>query len=79
MTEETTNIVQSSETKCFRKMLGISWRDKTNNFVCSQITSLADPQEPLLTTVKRKQLMVWTRHAPQLNAQNSPPGRTGRQ
>jgi hypothetical protein len=57
MIAETTRRVQSFETKCIRRMLGISWRDKkTNNFMWRQITSLAGPQEPLLITVKRRKV-----------------------
>jgi hypothetical protein len=55
MTAQTTRRIQSFESKCFRCILGISLRDKkTNNFVWSQIASLAGPQEFLLTTVKKK-------------------------
>jgi len=53
LTAETSKRIQSFETKCHRKLLGISWRErKTNEFVKSQITRLAGPQEPLLTIVK---------------------------
>ena len=66
MTAETTKRVQTFETKCFRRMLGISWSDrKTNDFVRTQVISRAGPQEPLLATIKRRKL-TWfgqvTRH-----------------
>ena len=44
ITAETTKRVQTFETKCFRRMLGISWSDrKTNDFVRAQVTSRAGP------------------------------------
>ena len=49
-------------------MFGISWRDhKTNDFVISQITSLAGPQEPLLATVKKRKLS-WFGHVTRHNS-----------
>jgi hypothetical protein len=57
MNAETTRTVLSFETKCFKWTLGISWRDRNfNDFVWSQITLLAGPQEPLLAIVKRRKL-----------------------
>jgi hypothetical protein len=53
ITPETTRRVQSFETKCFRRVLGISWRNKrTNDLLWSQITSLAGSQEPLLIHIR---------------------------
>jgi hypothetical protein len=67
MTEETTRGVQSFETRCFRRMLGISLRQKkTKDFMWSQVPSMAGPQEPLLTTVKRKKLL-WFGHVTRHN------------
>ena len=68
MTAETTKRVQTFETKCFRRMLGISWSDrKTNDFVRAQVTSMAGPQEPLLTTIKRRKL-TWFGHVTRHNS-----------
>ena len=68
MTAETTKRVQTFETKCFRRLLGISWRDrKSNDFVRSQITSLAGPQEPLLASVKMRKLS-WFGHVTRHNS-----------
>lgn len=68
MTAETTRRVQTFETKCYRRMLGISWKDhKTNDFVRAQITSRAGPQEPLLVLVKRRKL-TWFGHVTRHNS-----------
>ena len=68
MTAETTKRVQTFETKCFRRMLGISWSDrKTNDFVRAQVTSRAGPQEPLLATIKRRKL-TWFGHVTRHNS-----------
>lgn len=68
LTAETTKRVQTFETKCFRRLLGISWRDrKSNDFVRSQITSLAGPQEPLLAIVKKRK-MSWFGHVMRHNS-----------
>ena len=45
------------ETKCLRRLLGISYLDhKTNEYVRDKIKDLVGPQEPLLATVKRRKL-----------------------
>ena len=62
MSAETTKKVQTFETKCFRRMLGITWQEKkTNDYVRSQVTSLDGPQEPLLAVIKRRK-MQWFSH-----------------
>ena len=54
--------IQAFENKCLRKLLQISWTEhKTNNYVWSKIEGLAGPQEPLLSTVKRRKLK-WFGH-----------------
>ena len=54
--------IQAFENKCLRKLLQISWTEhKTNNYVWSKIESLAGPQEPLLSTAKRRKLK-WFGH-----------------
>ena len=68
MTAETTKRVQSFETKCFRRMLGISWSErKTNDFVRAQVTSLDGPQDPLLAIIKRRKL-TWFGHVSRHNS-----------
>ena len=62
LTSETTKRLEAFETKCFRRLLGISWKDrKTNEFVRGQINKLAGHQEPLLSIVKKRKL-VWYGH-----------------
>ena len=58
--------IQALETKCKRKLLGISYLEhKTNDCVLSETNFLVDPQESLLKFVKRRKF-VWfwqvTRH-----------------
>ena len=50
------------ETRCFRKLLGISYRDHiTNEKVKARIGNAIGPCEDLLTAVKRRKLK-WYRH-----------------
>ena len=54
--------IQAFETKCLRKLLGISYLEhKTNDYVRKKIKDLVGPQEPLLATVKQRKL-VWFGH-----------------
>ena len=54
--------IQGFETKCMRKLLRISYLEhKTNDWVRSKINFFVGPQEPLLTTVKRREL-AWFGH-----------------
>ena len=54
--------IQAFETECLRKLLRISYLEyKTNDLVRSKINFLVDPQEPLLATVKRREL-EWFGH-----------------
>ena len=49
--------MQTIETKCMRKLLRISRLvHNTNDWVRSKINFLVGPQEPLLATVKRRNL-----------------------
>ena len=58
---QTLLVLQAFETKCFRKLLCISYLEhKTNNWVQSKISFLVGPQGPLLATVKRWKL-AWFR------------------
>jgi len=58
--------IRTFETKSFRKLLRISYRDhRTNEFVQGEIERLAGPYEPLLTTIRRRKLQWYghvTRH-----------------
>ena len=50
--EERTPALPALESKCLRKLLGISFLEhKTKDWVRSKISFLVDPQEPLLATV----------------------------
>jgi hypothetical protein len=54
---EAEKIIQAFETKCLRRLLGISYLEhKTNEYVRNKIKDLVGPQEPLLATVKRRKL-----------------------
>ena len=49
--------IQTFETKCMGKLLHISnLENESNNWVTRKINFLVGPQEPLLTTVKRRKL-----------------------
>lgn len=49
--------IMAFETKCLRKLLGISYLEhKTNGYVHKKIKDLVGLQEPLLATVKRRKL-----------------------
>ena len=49
--------IQALEMRCFRKLLGISYRDHiTNEEVKARIGNAIGPYEDLLTTVKRRKL-----------------------
>ena len=54
--------IQALEMRCFRKLLGISYRDRiTNEEVKTRIGNAIGPYEDLLTTVKRRKLK-WFGH-----------------
>ena len=54
--------IQAFENKCYRSMLGISYREhKTNEYVWQLVDILARRQELLLSTVKRRKLS-WLGH-----------------
>ena len=54
LTADSTKRIQAFENKCYRRMLGISWKDrKTNKFVQRGIKARAGQQENLLGIVKR--------------------------
>ena len=48
---------QAFEMRCFRKLLGINYRDRiTNNKVRSRIVLEADPYDELLSIVRRRKI-----------------------
>jgi len=54
--------IQAFENKCYRRMLGISYREHiTNDYVWQRVNILAGRQEFLLSTVKRRKLS-WFGH-----------------
>ena len=76
--------IQAFEDKCYRRMLGISYREnKTNEYVWQQVCILLGPQELLLSTVKRRKLS-WLGHVcrndtlPKIIQQGSVDGRRRR-
>ena len=57
--------IQALEMRCFRKLLGISYRDHiTNEEVKARIGNAIGPYEDLLTSVKRRKLK-WYGHVTQ--------------
>lgn len=45
--------IQTFETKCFKILLQISYKEhKTNEFLCNMVAGLVGPQERLLATVR---------------------------
>ena len=55
--------IQALEMRCFRKLLGISYRDHiSNEAVKTRIENASEPYEDLLTSVKRQTEMVRARH-----------------
>ena len=54
--------IQAFENKCLRKLLRIPYLEhKTNDWVRSKINFLVGPREPLLATVKKREL-AWFGH-----------------
>lgn len=62
LTADTERRIQSFENKYYRRMLHISYREhRTTDYVRQQVTTRAEEQEPLLSTVKRRKL-TWYGH-----------------
>ena len=60
--------IQAFETKCFHRMLHISWTErKTNEYVRTQVEALAGPQEPILAVVRRRKIS-WLGHVTRHNS-----------
>ena len=60
-TAELEKKIQATEMRCFRRLLGISCRDVTNEEVRNRIRQAIGPFEGLLTTVKKHKLR-WYEH-----------------
>ena len=78
------NRIQAFEMRCFRKLLGISYKDRvTNEEVRNRIKQAVGPYEELLRTVKKRKLR-WFGHVTRSNGlakvimQGTVPGRRGR-
>ena len=68
LTADSTKRIQAFENKCYRRMLGISWKDrKTNEFVQRGIKVRAGQQENLIMIVKRRKL-AWFGHISRHNS-----------
>ena len=62
LTAELEKKIQTAEMRCFRRLLGISYRDHvTNEKVGNRIRQAIGPYEDLLTTVKKRKLR-WYGH-----------------
>ena len=78
------NRIQAFEMRCFRKLLGISYKDRvTNEEVRNRIKQAVGPYEELLRTVKKRKLR-WFGHVTRSNGlakvimQGTVPGGRGR-
>ena len=68
LTGDSIKRIQAFENKCYRRMLGISWKGrKTNEFVQRGIKARAGKQENLLGIVKRRKL-AWFGHISRHNS-----------
>ena len=62
LTAELNKRIQATEMRCFRRILGISYKDHiTNEEVINRIKQASGPYEDLLTTIKRRKLK-WFGH-----------------
>ena len=62
MTAESERRIEAFEIKSFRKLLGVTYRDrKTNAEIRQTVQNYVGSQEPLLATVKRRKLS-WYAH-----------------
>ena len=62
LTAETEKRIQAMETRCLRKLLGITYRDRiTNEEVRNKTRQAIEPHDDLLTTVKQRKLR-WYGH-----------------
>ena len=67
LTAELEKKIQTTEMRCFQRLLGISYRDHvTNEKVRNRIRQAIGPYEDLLTTVKKRKLR-WYGHKNKIN------------
>ena len=64
LTAELQRRIKAMETRCYRKMLHISYKDQvTNGKICAKIQQAIGPHGDLLSIVKRRKLQ-WYGHVP---------------
>ena len=60
LTKDLERRIQATEMRCFRRLLGISYKDRiTNEEVINRIHGIIGPYEDLLTTVKKRKLKFY--------------------
>ena len=76
LTAELERKIQATEIRCFRRLLGISFRDHvTNEEVRNRIGQAIGPNEDLLTTLKKTQtVMVWAHSEINRTCKDDPTG-----
>ena len=75
LTAELEKKIQATEMRCFRRLLGISYRDHiTNEEVKNRIRQAIGPYEDLLTTVKTQTEMVWAHNKINRTSKDGPTG-----
>ena len=61
LTKDLERRIQATEMRCFRRLLGISYKDRiTNEEVINRIHGIIGPYEDLLATVKKRKLFTVT-------------------
>ena len=73
--EEILKKINAFEFKCYRRLLGISWRDRrSNELVKQQVEDLAGVQKPLIQMAKERKMKLFdhvTRHPSELRLANA--------
>ena len=60
LTKDLERRIQATEMRCFRRLLGISYKDRiTNEEVINRIHGIIGPYEDLLATVKKRKLKFY--------------------
>ena len=69
LTADSTKRMQAFENECYRRMLGISWKDrKSNEFVQRYKGTSRTTGKPVRDSDKKKTCMVWSHFSPQQQA-----------
>ena len=85
--EEIVKKINAFEFKCYRRLMGISWRDRrTNESVKEQVEDLAGVQKPPIQIAQERKMKLFghvTRHPSELRLANTimhgrVPGKRGR-